>query len=119
MPESVRIDDENRVILIDSSLEVREDDIRQSLDSVLQIAHHQGISKVMVDATRQTLLPSVIALYDIAAELSTKARGLRHAIVVAEQSPEDLRFIENAAHNRGAIIQIFTSRDDALAWLNQ
>ena len=119
MPETVRIDREHGVILVDSSHQVGEDDLRRSLESVLQIAHHQGLNKVMVDATGQTSLPSIMALYGFASELSSRARNLKHAIVVSEQSPEDIRFIETAAHNRGVTIQIFSSQDDALSWLNQ
>ena len=119
MPETVCIDMKHGVILIDSSNQVREDDLWQSLESVLQIAHHQGLSKVMVDATGQKSLPSIMALFHFASELSSRARDLKHAIVVSEQSPEDIHFIETAAHNRGANIQIFSSRDDAFSWLNQ
>ena len=84
----------------------------------MQLAHRHVINKVMVDATGQRSLPSIFALYDFATDLSTQARNLRHAIVISEQSPEDIRFVEIAAHNRGLIIQIFSSRDDALSWLN-
>jgi hypothetical protein len=118
MPESVRVDSEHNIILIDSSHQVSTDELRQSLESVLQIAQQKTINKVMVDATRQKSLPSVMALYYFAVELSTRARGMRHAIVVAGESPEDLRFIENAARNRGVNMQIFSSQEDALSWLN-
>ena len=119
MPEIVRIDRELGIIVIDSSQQVEADDLRRSLESVLQIAHHHGLNKLLVDTTDQASLPSIGDLFGFASELSSRARNLKHAIVVAEQSPEDLRFIKTAAHNRGAIIQIFSSRDDALAWLNK
>ena len=119
MPETVRIDREHGIIVIDSSQQVGAVDLRRSLEAVLQIAHHHGLNKVLVDATGQKSLPSIGALYGFASELSSRAGNLKHAMVVVEQSPEDLRFIETAAQNRGAIIHIFSSRDDALSWLNQ
>jgi hypothetical protein len=119
MPETVSIDIERGVILIDSSHHIGEDDLRRSLESVLQLAHRHGINKVMIDATGQRSLPSVFALYRFASELSAHARNLRHAIVVSEQSPEDIRFVETAAHNRGTIMKLFSEREDAWSWLNQ
>jgi len=119
MPEIVGIDRELCIIVVDSSQQVEADDLRRSLESVLQIAHHHGLNKILVDATDLASLPSISDLFGFASELSSRARNLKHAIVVAEQSPKNLRFIETTAYNRGAIIQIFSSRDNALAWLNQ
>ncbi|MGC1456301.1 MAG: hypothetical protein WA946_14030, partial [Nitrospirota bacterium] len=86
MPETVRIDIERGVILIDSSQQVGEKDLQRSLESVLQQARHHGITKVMVDATKLTSLPSIISLYGFASELSSRASNLKHAIVLAGQS---------------------------------
>jgi hypothetical protein len=119
MPEALSIDSEYGVILIDSFDHVEKDDLSQSLELALQIANDQGLNKIMVDATRQTSLPSIMPLYSFASELSRRACGLKHAIIVAEQSRKDMRFIETVAGNRGAIIQIFSSRDDALSWLQE
>ncbi|UCF83013.1 MAG: hypothetical protein JSV50_17790 [Desulfobacteraceae bacterium] len=119
MPETVSVDRELGIIIIESSQQVEADDLRRSLETVLQIAHDHGLNKILVDTTDQKSLPPIGDLFDFASELSSRARNLKHAIVVAKQSPEDLRFIETTAHNRGAFIQIFSSRDDAFAGLNQ
>ena len=119
MPETVCVDRQHNVILIDSWGDVGELDLMESLEFVLQIVRGQGPNKVMVDTTHQTSVPSTIALHCFASELSKQARSLKHAIVTAEQSSEEMRFIETVGQNRGANIQLFSSRDEALSWLNR
>lgn len=119
MPETVCVYKQHDVILIDSLDNVGETDLMQSLESVLQIVRDQGLNKIMVDTTHQTSLPSTIALYSFASELSRQARNLKHAIVTTEQSLKDIQFIETVGQNRGVSIHLFSSRDEALSWLNQ
>lgn len=119
MPETVCVDKQHDVILIDSRGDVGEIDLMESLEFVLQIVRDQGLSKIMVDTTHQASLPSTIALHCFASELSKQARNLKHAIVTAEQSLEEMRFIETVGQNRGVNIQLFSSRDEALSWLNR
>ncbi len=119
MPETVCVDREHNVILIDSRDDVGETDLMKSLESVLQIVRDRGLNKVIVDTTHQTSLPSTVALYRFASELSKQARDLEHAIVATGQLPEEMRFIETVGQNRGVNIHLFSSRDEALAWLNR
>ena len=121
MPEAVCIDRQHNIIVIDSRDHVGEEDLLQSLESVLRIVREDpDLKKVMVDATHQSSLPSTMALYGFASELARRTQCMKHAIVVSkEQSSKDLRFIETVAQNRGVIIGIFSSREDALSWLNR
>ena len=119
MPETVCVDEQHEVILIDSRDDVGEIDLMKSLESVLQIVRDQGLKKVIVDTTHQASLPSTAALYYFASELSKQAKGLRHAIVAAGQLSEEMKFIETVGQNRGVSIHLFSSRDEALAWLNR
>ena len=119
MPEIVCVDKQHNVILIDSRDDVGETDLMKSLESVLQIVRDQGLNKVVVDATHQASLPSTVALYYFVSELSKQARDVEHAIVAAGQLPEEMRFIETVGQNRGVNIQLFSSRDEALSWLNR
>jgi hypothetical protein len=119
MPEMVSFDNEHEIILIESSDLVGTDDLSKSLETVLRVAQNTGFTKVMVDTSKLVLLPSLLHLHIFAEELSKKTKGFKHAIVVSEQSPKTLEHIETAAMNRGTDIQIFTSRTDALNWLNR
>jgi hypothetical protein len=119
MPEMVNVDKEQGIILIDSSNLVDTDDLSKSLETVLQIAQDTGFTKVLVDTSTLILLPSLLHLHLFAEELSRKTQGFKHAIVVSEHSPKDLGHIETAAMNRGVHIQMFTSKTDALNWLNR
>ena len=116
---TVCVDKLHFVILIVSFDDVGEIDLMESLERVLQIVRDQGLNKVMVDTRRQISLPSTIALYYFAAELSKQARGLKHAIVTAGQLSEEMRFIDTVGQNRAVNVQLFSSRDEALSWLNR
>lgn len=119
MPERVSVDDKHGIILIESSNLVGTDDLSKSLAAVLKIAQNTGFTKVMVDASALVLLPSLLHLHIFADELSMRTKGFKHAIVVSEYSPKTLEHVETAAMNRGTNIKIFTSRTDALDWLNR
>ena len=118
MPETVRVDREMGVIFIDSRGDVKEGDLRQSLDSVLELVEREGITSVLVDATHLDSLPSTTPLFEFAREISRKAGKLKHAIVLGDEPTHDLAFIETVAQNRGTRMRTFTSVEDALSWLN-
>jgi hypothetical protein len=119
MPEHVSIDKENGVILIDSSGHVEIKDLLESLETIVKLNKQLGLTRVVVDTSTLKKLPVLYQLHSFASEIASRTRGMKHAIVVSELSPEDIRFMETVALNRGARIQIFTSRDDALLWLNK
>jgi hypothetical protein len=70
MPEIVSIDKELGIILIESSDLVGVADLTESLDSVIQIANHHGLNKVIIDAIALKLLPSILHLHSFASDLS-------------------------------------------------
>ena len=59
MPETIRVDRQRNVIIIDSYGDVAKSDLSGSLQSVLRIAREEGVNKVMVDARRQNSLASI------------------------------------------------------------
>ena len=117
MPETISIDDQKGIILIESRGHLVVDDLAKSKESVLQIVKTKGLKKVMIDATNQKSLPSTMSLHSFASELPKLSIGLRQAIVISEQTPKDMKFIETVSLNRGASIKIFSSRENALSWL--
>lgn len=119
MPEIVSIDPKHHVILIESTGLICLDDLKQSLASVLEISLQSGLTKVLIDVSCQRSLPSISQLYSFASELTDQTHGMKHAIVVSDQTPKEINFVEAVASNRAAAMHIFTSKDEALLWLNE
>jgi hypothetical protein len=119
MPETVSINKRLGVIQIDSYGDVDRRDLNSSLQSVLEIVEKTGLKKVLVDTTKQTKLPSILNLHHFGEELSTRARTLKHAVVISQLLHEDFQFIETVSVNRGVNMRIFDAVGDALAWLNE
>ena len=119
MSETVRIDRQHDVIVIDFSGDAKNRDLSQSLESVLRIIREQDMKNIMIDARLQSSLASTIELYSFACGLAIQTRCLKHALVVATHSMCDMSFIENVAVNRGANMRSFSSTEDALSWLSQ
>ena len=119
MPETVSIDSQHSMIVIDSSGNVEARDLSQSLESVLRIVRAEDIKNVMVDARWQSSLASTIALYSFGCELAKQTQSLKHALVIADRTSREMSFIEAVAFNRGVSIRSFSSTEDALSWFNQ
>lgn len=118
MPEDISILEERGIIYINSSGNIKPDDLVHSYKSVIQINNDKNLDKVLVDAREQTSLPSLITLYVFSEKLSQYLQHLKHAIVVSPKSPKELDFIKTVSKNHGVNIKIFNSTDSALAWLN-
>ncbi len=117
MPEMVRVDEKSGIIHITSSGKVSLEELSHTLEAVLQIIDSQGLTKIIVDATDLNKLPFIFHLHIFACEISSRVRGTKHAIIVADQTPDDMSHIENAISYREKNIKIFTSREEAVSWL--
>ena len=117
MPDRIFVDEDIGIIVVESIGEISVDDINQSIAKIQEILNKKGISKVLVDASRQESLPSMIDSYDL---FSTFPRDFMIAILVKEYqiTEEELNFIETVAVNRAIRMQIFSERENALAWLD-
>jgi hypothetical protein len=119
MAETVSVDIDHSVIFIQSSDIVSIEDLSRSLQSVQDIFQTQGINKILVDATKLNKLPSLYLLHAFAEELSKSTISMKHAIVVSDQTPSDVKYLETVAVNRSVYINIFHSHADALFWLKE
>jgi hypothetical protein len=117
MPERVTIRKDLRIIQIDSYGTVTAGDMRRSLEEVAEIHREQGLSRVFVDATQETSLPSTLPLFEFGSALSESLRVLKFAVAVAPTLKDDFAFLEDVTRNRGMQVRMFDSSDAALAWL--
>lgn len=117
MPETVNINSELNIIEVMSFGDVTEEDAKSSLFSVERLSRETGISKVLVDTTEEKSLPEIFDIYRFASNLP---RGVSFAVLVKESqdTKREVHFIETVAINRGLLVQKFTSRNEALKWLD-
>lgn len=119
MPEEVSILADLGIIQVDSYGDVSERDLLASMEEVLAIHKEHGFSRVFVDASGETSLPSTLPLNQFGSVLSEDAVSLKFAVLVNERVREDLHFLETVTKNRGMEVRMFDSREDAFAWLKE
>ena len=119
MPDTITVCEDSQIIQVNSWGEVAAEDLQKSLDTVLEIHRDQGLSKVLVDATRQTSLPSTMSLFDFGSELAGSLTGVRLAVAVSPHTRQDVTFLEAVSRNRGACMTIYDSVDAARASLTE
>ena len=117
MPERVTIREDVQVIQVDSWGDVRMEDLKATHEEVLKIRQERGLSRVFVDATKQTSLPSAMPVFRVGEDLARDFADLRFALVRSPVLKEKTRFFETVVQNRGAKIQVFDSAEAARAWL--
>ena len=117
MPEEVTVLEDLQIIKVDSYGDVTAADLKESLEAVVRIRQERGITRVFVDATKETSLPDTFSAFEFGKSMAHAIQGLRVAVVGSKMLAKDLEFIKTVAQNRGGIIQVFDTKDDAFAWL--
>ena len=121
MPETVEVLEDLEIIQITSSGTVTQEDLLKSRQTVSKICQERGFTKILVDTTAVTSLPSTLHLYQHGSSLSNPEfpKAFKFAIVVSEAISKDAYFIETVAKNHHANLRNFESRDQALSWLKE
>ncbi len=94
---------------------------RKDLFSALELSNalrvESNINKVLVDTSEEKELPTVLDLDNFGSSIP---RSVKTAIIITNEQPTVLRsrFIVNIASVKGAHIDMFSTREDALKWLN-
>jgi hypothetical protein len=111
------IEDQGIVEMVFSD-EITEEEVLSDREFAAKIVATRGVKKFLVDVSPTTSKPSDKVIYELGVSLSglDEFIGVRFAIVTSEIDSTD-SFLETVAVNRGGIIRVFESRDDALAWL--
>ena len=117
MPEKVTIREDLQIIHVDSYDDVSLEDLKGSLQTVLTLSQARGITRVLVDATRESSLPDTLPMFEFGSDLARIVGGLKFAVVRPPALKEDLNFLESVTRNRGAMVRIFSTEAEALGWL--
>jgi hypothetical protein len=116
MPDEVRLNGEIGIIEVESHGVVTKEDITSSIRQIQQIQEETGISRLLVDTTRQDILPGPIEIFEI---FSVYPREIKTALLVdrSQATARDVEFVETVALNRGKQVRVCYDREEALRWL--
>jgi hypothetical protein len=116
MPEKVKLNEELGIVEVQSFGTVAFDEMAESIKNIKKIHEEMGVGKVLVDASDMTAAPSTGDMFNLA---SMFPQDLRLAIVISKDNAlhENLDFGKTVALNRGVLISLFNSREEALKWL--
>jgi len=117
MPEKIHIREDLQIIHIDSFGDVTSDDLRNSLNEVCRIYQEHGLTRIFIDATRETSLPSTYPLFEFGSDLADYVQFFVFAVVVSPAVKDDLMFLETVTRNRGMTVRMFDSPKTAMSWL--
>lgn len=117
MPEKVTVREDLQIIQVDSYGEVRIEDLRRSMETVIKLHRERGLTKVYIDASKLTSMPSTLPVFEFGSEMAELFRTSKFAVVRSKQTRDVTRFLENVVRNRGAHMEMFDSEGAALAWL--
>jgi hypothetical protein len=118
MPDQVRVDEAAGIIRIESSGEVTGDDVAGSIEQALQILSEQGFNKILVDTTGQKSMASTPEIFKLFSDFPREFI----LAMITEQSQvtaKDIAFAETVGVNRGRMMKVFHSEEEALLWLKQ
>jgi type II secretory pathway component PulC len=117
MPVDVFVNKDLGVIEVRSYGVVTREDLFSALESTKVLINKINNNKVLVDTSEEKELPNILDLDDFGSSIP---KYMKMAIVVTDEQPTAMRsrFIGNIASIKGAKTNTFTSREDALEWLN-
>ena len=114
MPEEVNYNKKTGRIRIRAWGDDPIEDWIASRDEVFRLRDVHGASKLLVDVREQVTTPSVSDIFQFGEDWP---QDIRLAILMGEQTSEDVIFLETVAINRAKQVRVFYDEDDALGWL--
>ncbi len=120
MSKQVNVFKDKGLVEIIYAGEVTPSDLAEDRKVGEKVCREAGVEKVLVDCLELRIPLSIIPLFDhgICLARSPVLGRIKHALIVPEAIVEDAHFFEAVLCNRGVKMRYFTTRSDALAWLN-
>ena len=91
-------------------------DREDSRHHVMQFCQENSINQVILDTRQEINKTRTMQMFDFAAAIPERMRGLRIA-VIRQADDEEIKFGENVAINRGANLRTFLTLEDAQRWI--
>lgn len=118
---TLNVFEEEALLEIVAQPKVRLADMVASQVDTERLATEKGIRKVLIDAHQMKQTPSLPEFFSFGQGLmkSPVLRTLRFALVGAPSSGLQLRFLRSVTGKLGFAVELFSSRELALEWLNE
>ena len=85
---------------------------------VADICEQQNCNGVLLDARGLTMDLNTMDVFKLGSQVAkVRGRPIRFAMLGPEQQASLDDFMETVAANRGALVKVFSSEDEAMAWL--
>ena len=102
--------------------ETTDRDLRDSTSAFISLEKEKGVNRFLVDATEMKLAFSLADIYDLPTKQYVDQKADRQGCVAvilpnSRESKQAVRFYENVCRNRGWMVQAFSDREAAKAWL--
>ena len=114
MPEEVSYDHNADLIRVRVWGDDPIEDWLSSKQEVVRLHETHGTSMLLVDVREQESAQSIPDIFDFAEDWPQEIRA---AILVGEDTVDDIAFLETAALNRGKEIRLFYDDSEAQRWL--
>lgn len=119
MPEQIGVDDATKTILVYAQGEITEEELFNSLDKTIILHKKHGYTKILVDATKVEYMPSSVQLIMFKSKISIldRNRQLKFACILSQKAMDDFLFINKLANEQGIKMNMFQTKEEAIAWL--
>jgi hypothetical protein len=116
MPQKVIAMKTNRYIKVRSFGKVKSGDYKKTIQTIKRFQKRVGYNKVLLEVHQQATFPNISNILELFSDLPQLEK---FAVVVSDdhRAVIDVRYTENVARNRGLDMQIFSTPEDARAWL--
>lgn len=119
MPENISLLEDLRIIMVDSFGEVTASELQASLERVIELHSETGFDCVLVDSTHGASYPPNFPLFEFGSNLALGAKHLKIAVAISPGTHAAITLIKQIAANRGLIIELYNSVEEALNFLRR
>ena len=116
MPEEVKIDTDNQIIVVKSYGHISASDVASTRDRIFEIHDETGIDKVLIDAREQLSFLQTLDTYNFSEGVGkdSRSRELKYAIIPSVKTIKDLHFLETVTVNRRITVMIHDNKESAV-----
>ncbi len=114
MPEELTFDPSTGLIRVRAWGDETILDWTESKREIMRLYKEYNASRLIVDACEMVAAPSVLDILDFG---DSWPEGVRAAIVIGKDTPEDVLFLDATATYRHKPMRIFYDENEAMKWL--
>lgn len=121
MPYRIAVQEEEKIITLQHEPASSVAEHEASREELIRAAHTSGFRRILVNICEAPPGYSTAQYFDLGRSLAEELPlGTRFAVVLPKEiiDDPDQTLVVNAANNRGLLLKHFTTRQDAMDWLN-